>query len=76
MKWISPPTEDADAGLLEKRLWSAADQFRANSGLTAQRYSIKKMTHPAEMQESWCRGEQSTVDLRLAGLGGLATLRR
>ena len=39
MKWIAPPAADNDAGALEKRLWAAADQLRANSGLTAQQYS-------------------------------------
>lgn len=39
MKWIAPPATDNDAGALEKRLWAAADQLRANSGLTAQQYS-------------------------------------
>jgi type I restriction enzyme M protein len=39
MKWIAPPKKDDDNGTLEKRLWDAADQFRANSGLTAQQYS-------------------------------------
>lgn len=39
MKWIAPPATDNDAGALEKRLWSAADQLRANSGLTAPQYS-------------------------------------
>ncbi|HEY0777677.1 MAG TPA: class I SAM-dependent DNA methyltransferase [Gemmatirosa sp.] len=39
MQWIAPPGADPDAGALEKRLWAAADQLRANSGLTAQQYS-------------------------------------
>jgi type I restriction enzyme M protein len=39
MKWIAPPRKDDDNGTLEKRLWDAADQLRANSGLTAQQYS-------------------------------------
>lgn len=39
MKWIAPPENDADAGALEERLWSGADQLRANSGLRAQQYS-------------------------------------
>lgn len=39
MQWIAPPGTDPDAGTLEKRLWAAADQLRANSGLTAQQYS-------------------------------------
>ncbi|MCX6635583.1 MAG: type I restriction-modification system subunit M N-terminal domain-containing protein, partial [Acidobacteria bacterium] len=39
MLWIAPPEKDAATETLEKRLWDAADQFRANSGLTAQQYS-------------------------------------
>jgi type I restriction enzyme M protein len=39
MRWIAP-TERNDADkALEDRLWAAADQLRANSGLTAQQYS-------------------------------------
>lgn len=39
MHWIAPSERDATANSLEKRLWDAADQFRANSGLKAQEYS-------------------------------------
>src|SRR5229473_810135 len=39
MLWIAPSEKDTANGTLEKRLWSAADQFRANSGLTAAQYS-------------------------------------
>src|ERR1044071_5471979 len=39
MIWIAPSEKDAATGTLEKRLWEAADQFRANSGLTSQQYS-------------------------------------
>jgi type I restriction enzyme M protein len=39
MNWIAPPEKDASNDVLEKRLWAAADQLRANSGLTAQQYS-------------------------------------
>lgn len=40
MRWIAPAAEkDNDSSTLEKRLWDAADQFRANSGLKAQEYS-------------------------------------
>jgi len=37
--WIAPAEKDTVAASLEKRLWDAADQFRANSGLKAQEYS-------------------------------------
>ena len=39
MKWIVPPEKDSASATLEKRLWNAADQFRANSGLKPQEYS-------------------------------------
>ena len=39
MIWIAPAEKDAVSASLEKRLWDAADQFRANSGLKAQEYS-------------------------------------
>jgi type I restriction enzyme M protein len=39
MLWIALPKKDDDNDTLEKRLWAAADQLRANSGLTAQQYS-------------------------------------
>jgi len=39
LHWIAPSEKDAASASLEKRLWDAADQFRANSGLKAQEYS-------------------------------------
>jgi len=39
MHWIAPSKKDQANDTLEKRLWDAADQFRANSGLTAAQYS-------------------------------------
>lgn len=39
MHWTAPSEKDAATTTLEKRLWDAADQFRANSGLKAQEYS-------------------------------------
>ena len=39
MHWIAPSEKDAASASLERRLWDAADQFRANSGLKAQEYS-------------------------------------
>ena len=39
MHWIAPSEKDAANSTLEKRLWEAADQFGANSGLKAQEYS-------------------------------------
>ena len=37
--WIAPSEKGDATNALEKRLWDAADQFRANSGLKAQEYS-------------------------------------
>ena len=39
MEWIAPAERDVANGALEKRLWDAADQLRANSGLKASEYS-------------------------------------
>ena len=39
MQWIAPAEKDTNNAALEKRLWDAADQFRANSGLKSQEYS-------------------------------------
>jgi type I restriction enzyme M protein len=39
MRWIAPSEKDSASASLEKRLWDAADQFRANSGLKAKEYS-------------------------------------
>jgi len=39
MHWIAPSEKDTTTSTLEKSLWDAADQFRANSGLKAQEYS-------------------------------------
>jgi type I restriction enzyme M protein len=39
MKWIAPSEKDSANNLLEKRLWEAADQLRANSGLSSAQYS-------------------------------------
>ena len=39
MQWIAPSEKDAATGALETRLWAAADQLRANSGLTSAQYS-------------------------------------
>ena len=39
MRWVAPTEKDDANHLLEKRLWDAADQFRANSGLKAAQYS-------------------------------------
>ena len=40
MRWIARSEKDPDVSNVEKRLWEAADQFRANSGLKSQEYSV------------------------------------
>jgi type I restriction enzyme M protein len=40
MRWVAPTEKDTANETLEKRLWAAADQFRANSGLKAAQYSV------------------------------------
>lgn len=38
MHWIAPSEKDTATDTPEKRLWAAADQLRANSGLKASQY--------------------------------------
>jgi hypothetical protein len=38
MHWIAPAAKDAATATLEKQLWDAADELRANSGLTSAQY--------------------------------------
>ena len=39
MRWVAATGKETASATLEKQLWDAADQFRANSGLKAQEYS-------------------------------------
>src|SRR5688572_8981741 len=39
MIWIAPTEKDTGTETLEDRLWAAADELRANSGLTSAQYS-------------------------------------
>lgn len=39
MRWIAPTSKDEGIVTLEKRLWAAADELRANSGLKGTQYS-------------------------------------
>lgn len=39
MLWVAPSSKDNGTQTLENRLWEAADQFRANSGLSSAQYS-------------------------------------
>jgi type I restriction enzyme M protein len=40
MIWIAPSEKDHANAALGRRLWDAADQFRANSGLNSQESSV------------------------------------
>ena len=40
MRWIAPTEIDTANETLDKRLWAATDQFRANSELKAGQYSM------------------------------------
>jgi len=44
MRWVAPTEKDTANQTLEKRLWDAADQFRANSGLKAGQYFPRAYT--------------------------------
>jgi len=39
MHWVAPSEQDIANVSLEKRLWAAADPFRANSSIKSQEYS-------------------------------------
>jgi len=39
MRWIAPASKDTATAALEKRLWAAADELRANGDLKASEYS-------------------------------------
>ncbi len=45
--WIAPSGKDAATDTLEKRLWDAADQFRANSGLSAATFEKAELLIPS-----------------------------
>jgi len=57
MIWIAPSEKDTDSAALENRLWDAADQFRANSGLKSQEYFLGEFT----MSEDQGGGEFYTL---------------
>jgi len=45
MHWVAPSEKDTATDTLEKRLWAAADQLYANSGLTSQHYGQLVLCH-------------------------------
>jgi hypothetical protein len=48
MLWIAPSEKGTNSAALEKRLWDAADQFRANTGLKSQEYSAPDLLIPPD----------------------------
>jgi len=66
MHWIAPSEKDQANNTLEKRLWDAADQFRANSGLTAAQYSAPVLGM-IFLRFAETRFEQRRVELEAAG---------
>ena len=45
MRWVAPSEKDTATVTLETRLWDAADQFRANSGLKPLNYGLGQAPH-------------------------------
>jgi hypothetical protein len=57
MIWIAPSEKDTDNAAFEKRLWDAADQFRANSDLKSQaRFADIIAQHQASRVTPGCSG--------------------
>ena len=69
MQWVAPSEKDAATTTLEDRLWAAADQLRANSGLTSAQYSTPVLglifLRFAEARFATCR-----ADLEKSGASG------
>jgi hypothetical protein len=63
MHWIAPSEKDTNHAALEKRLWDAADQFRANSGLKSQEYSAPVLGLIFLRLSRICSGERSGESL-------------
>lgn len=62
MRWVAPTGKDTANQTLEKGLWAAADQFRANSGLKdwACGFGTLRLAISYEAsKESSCRLDQS-----------------
>jgi len=66
MQWIAPSEKDQANNTLEKKLWDAADQFRANSGLTASQYSAPVLGM-IFLRFAETRFEQRRTELEAAG---------
>jgi len=67
MQWIAPSEKDQARDTMEKQLWDAADQFRANSGLTAAQYSAPVLGM-IFLRFAETRFEQRRAELEAAGV--------
>jgi len=83
MHWIAPPEKGTAADTLEKRLWAAADQFPANSGLKPQECSgpilgldflhFAEVITLAKQVQNLCRTRGLLLPRLLPGLVNLTT---
>jgi len=86
MHWIAPSERDAATDTLEKRLWAAADQLRANSGLTSQQYGqpvlgliflrfaeLRFIAQRARLEKASAKGGSGHSSLRISDLGRVVT---
>jgi hypothetical protein len=63
MNWITPTEKDSNNAVLEKRLWDAADQFRANSGLKSQEYTADEKDRAVVKElENAVQGMRTSLD--------------
>jgi hypothetical protein len=60
MRWIAPSEKDAITARLEKRLWDAACQFRANFG--AEGYFLGEFTRTEGQKSDKFYKPASTLD--------------
>jgi hypothetical protein len=51
MNWVAATEKDTTTNALETRLWSAADQFRTNSGLESQEYAALVSSLEGDLSE-------------------------
>ena len=72
MRWVAPSEKDTANETLEKRLWAAADQFRANSGLKA-RASGLNVLQSAMPSEAAKRGLMSSRSKRAYKVWSVST---
>ncbi len=54
MQWVAASEKDTANGTLQKRLWEAADVFRANSGIRSQESVVKALISMMEPFKEEC----------------------